>query len=788
MFVFLVALFPLLTATASEKAIAADQPSCAWMGTHAQLLSPEVRAAMVVSAMSLDDQLAMLNLQQARDQENILGNQPAYCIPSFVLEDGPNGNISSGSYALPASIATAATFDPQAASDYGTSLALAAQVKGQTAVQAPDLNLAVVPTWGRIAESYGEDPYLTGLLGTAEAKAIVDSGSQVIVKHLSVYTHERNRKVSNTTLDDLTRQEVFEAPFRRLIQAVDPLGVMCAYGTVNKVANCADSSLFGRYRTWGGTGFIRTDLKAVNDPLAALTSGVALFKPSVKDRMKAEIASGDLSSDLVQTRVKQVLTVLFARGLMDHPPKIAATRIQATTQSVATATEVANESMVLLKNSGILPLSLKTPSVAIMGSAAALSPTYSVGGSAYVAVKQPVSFAQALTSALKGVKTILQPAAARLPATIVMPRQPSDGTGKLTTSSFTFTAPSRGRYLAELGANYGETSATVSIDGQRYGWVLVQNGDGIRHTTWVMTLDPGVHKIKVTWRSAGPTPNFTLQGVEEALQQAAVIARSVSVPVIFVASASSEDYDHDTIGLPGFQDALIQTVALANPKTVVVVESARPIAMPWLPLVSGVIDTWLVGQIGGKPVADALTGVINPSGHLPITFPDTFANSISGDALTQIQQDGSQFLVNSDGHPAAFGMHYYQAKRRPPLFPFGFGLSYTTFAAKNLGVQKTPSGWNASVTVTNTGSVAGRAVLQGYVTYPTAVGEQTLQLKTIGSVTLTPGAAQRVVLSLDKSSLEVLREGNWVVPNGTYTLSVGWSATDLPLTTSFTNP
>jgi beta-glucosidase len=758
------------------------------MGTHAQLLSPEDRAAMVVSAMSLDDQLALLNLQQARDQENILGNQPAYCIPLLVLEDGPNGNISSGSYALPASIATAATFDPQAASDYGTSLALAAQVKGQTAVQAPDLNLGVVPTWGRIAESYGEDPYLTGLLGTAEAKAIVDAGTQVLVKHLSVYTHERNRKVSDTTIDDVTRQEVFEAPFRRLVQSVDPLGVMCAYGTVNKVPNCADSDLFGRYRTWGGTGFIRTDLKAINDPLAALNAGVALFKPSVQDRMKAEITSGDLSVDLVQTRVKQVLTVLFARGLMDHPPKITATRAQATAQSTATATEVANESMVLLKNSGILPLSPKTASVAIMGSAAALSPTYSVGGSAFVAVKQPVSFASALTSALKGVKTIVQPAAARMPATVVMPRTPSDGTGKFTKSSFTFTAPSRGRYLAELGANYGESSATVYVDGQRYGWVLVQNGDGIRHTTWVMTLDPGVHKIDITWRSAGPTPNFTLQGVEEALQHAVATARSVAVPVIFVASASSEDYDHDTIGLPGFQDALIQTVALANPKTVVVVESARPIAMPWLPLVSGVIDTWLVGQIGGKPLADALTGKVNPSGHLPITFPDTFANSISGDALTQIQQNGSQLLVTSDGHPAEFGMHYYQAKKRSPLFPFGFGLSYTTFAAKNLGVQATPSGWNASVTVTNTGSVAGRAVLQGYVTYPAAVGEQSLQLKTIGSTTLAPGATQRLVLTLDKSSLEVLRDGNWVVPNGTYTLSVGWSATDLPLTTSFTNP
>jgi beta-glucosidase len=218
---------------------------------------------------------------------------------------------------------------------------------------------------------------------------------------------------------------------------------------------------------------------------------------------------------------------------------------------------------------------------------------------------------------------------------------------------------------------------------------------------------------------------------------------------------------------------------------VVVIEAARPVAMPWLPLVSAVLDTWLVGQVGGKPVADALTGVVNPSGHLPITFPETFGNSIAGDSLTQIQHDGNQNLISASGKPAQFGMHYFQSKHLTPLFPFGFGLSYTTFSAKNLVVQATPTGWTISASVTNTGSVTGRAVLQAYVTYPSATGEMTQQLKAIGSVTLSPGGTQRLSLNLDRSSLEIVRAENWFVPKGTYTVDVGWSAADLPLQGTF---
>lgn len=784
-------ILPFLSVADAQKATAADPPSCPWMGPDAQALSPQERATMLVATMTVTEQIALLNLGHTADKENILGNQPAHCIPEFVLEDGPNGNISSGSYALPASIATAATFNPAVAYDYGIALALGARVKGQTAVQAPSLNLAVLPTWGRIGESYGEDPFLAGLLGTAEARAIVNSGSNVLVKHLSVYLHERNRLGARTTLDDRTRQEVFEAPFRQLVKATNPLGVMCAYGSVNEVANCADKDLVARYRSWGGTGFFRTDFNATKEPVAALTAGVSLFRLPQAGRMRAAITSGALSSDLLATRVTELMAELFQRGLMDHPPIVSATKTQVAAQNVATATKVANQSMVLLKNTGVLPLGPKTASIAIIGPAAALAPTYTVGGSAFVPVKQPVSFAQALTSAIGAKKTTVQPAFSSNAPTVLLDKRSTgenSGPSQSTVTSVSFTAMNRGRFLAELNATYGTSSATVRIDGQRYGSVDLQGGDGIKRSSWVITLDAGVHQVDITWKSTGTSPTFSLQDVEGALRIAAATARNVEVPVVFVAAASSEDYDHDTIGLPGFQDALIQTVARANPKTVVVIESALPIAMPWLPLVSAVVDTWLVGQIGGKPLANALTGVINPSGHLPITFPDTYANSLSGDAITQVQADGSQTLVTSDGQGVPFGMHYYRAKHRPPLFPFGFGLSYTTFTAKSLSVEASPSGWSLSALVTNTGAVAGRAVLQGYVTYPADLEEQSLQLKAVGSTILAPGASRQLHLSLDASSLELIRNGTWSVPSGNYAVSVGWSSNDLPLTTSFTIP
>ena len=749
-------------------------PSCPWVGTDAMTLPPVVRAQQLVRAMSIGQQVRFLNLVNAPDQENVLGSIAQLCVPRMVLEDGPNGNIASGGYALPASISTAATFNPNAAFDYGVALGAAATLRGETAVQGPVLNLALAPTWGRNAETFGEDPFLAGVLGTAEVNGVQSTGTQVIVKHAGVYPREANREAAQYLVSTRALHELYDAPFATTIAKTDPLGIMCAYGSVNGVNQCSDPSLRNRMAAAGFSGFIRTDSGAVQDPIAALIAGPTLFKPSQTGAMFAALDSGQLTPDLLALRTAQVATVLFQRGLFDRPR----TPVRAsgpTPEELSAGQEVSSQSLVLLKNTKVLPIG-PTTSIAAIGAAASLSPSYGIGGSSFVAVHQPTTFTQALINQFGPRNVTVEPATPKEPVTSFIPsaKQP----GVVTTTS-TFTAPSSGPYLARLNANSGTAMARVSIDGRGRGAILVQNSTGIQRTSWVQGLSAGPHLITIRWASTGAPPTFTLQGVASALTAAANAARAVTVPVVFVGVPSSESYDADTLNLPDFQDLLISTVASVNPRTVVVLESPRPIAMPWLSQVAGVLDAFYVGQSGGTATARALAGVINPSGHLPFTFPTSLTASPFTSPSVGANANGVQSLIGNDGIGMSFGMHALGGT--PPLFPFGFGLSYTTFTESALTATVGPTGITALVTVTNVGTVAGRAVVQAYLTYPTGLGEPSRQLKAIGQAYLQPGASAKIPLVIPNSLLTIWPNGQPILPSGRLLLETGWSASSLPL-------
>jgi beta-glucosidase len=275
--------------------------------------------------------------------------------------------------------------------------------------------------------------------------------------------------------------------------------------------------------------------------------------------------------------------------------------------------------------------------------------------------------------------------------------------------------------------------------------------------------------LKLGWQPPQPS---VLAGAVRA-------ARHAKVAIVFVNDVSSEGMDRPSLQLPGDQDRLISAVAAANPHTIVVLHTAGPVLMPWLSKVAGVLEAWYPGQQSGTAIAATLFGRSDPSGHLPVTFP---RSPSQGPATTPLEYPGIDNVAQySEG--IFVGYRYYDAHHQAPLFPFGFGLSYTTFSLGHLKVSRSAGGYRATVRLSNTGRLAGADVVQAYVRFPASAGEPPRQLKAFAKVFLRPGRASTVQLSLPRSSFEYFSTARnaWVTAPGAYRLYVGTSSRDLPL-------
>ncbi len=262
---------------------------------------------------------------------------------------------------------------------------------------------------------------------------------------------------------------------------------------------------------------------------------------------------------------------------------------------------------------------------------------------------------------------------------------------------------------------------------------------------------------------------------------AASLAASSSVAVVFVSNNESEGSDLSSINLSSADNSLISAVAAANSHTVVVLNTGSAVTMPWLSSVAGVLEAWYPGQQDGTAIGALLFGTANPSGHLPVTFPASLSQV---PASTTAQWPGTGGTVQySEGIDV--GYRWYDAKGLTPLFPFGYGLSYTSFSFSNLKVGTLAQGGAAAVTttVTNTGSRAGADVAQLYVTDPAASGEPPRQLEGFARVSLQPGASQTVTFQLAQRNLQYwdASSNSWATATGSYGISVGDSEASLPL-------
>ncbi len=824
------------TSPAPARSLAGADGRCPWVSeARAHTRSSAALAAEVLARMTVEQKIGFVALAQNSPIENTNRGIPSLCIPPLTLTDGPNGIAygARGVTQLPAAIGVAASFNPDVAYATGRVAGAEARGKGLDVVQGPELNLARVPQSGRTFEAYGEDPYLAGVMGVANVDGIQSQGVIAEAKHFTAYNEETDRVQLNQDVSERALAEIYDAPFEAVIQQAHVGSIMCSYGSLNGTNICSDASLYQQLRSWGFNGFVRSDLDSVRDPAAAFAAGLDLIKPISVAHLTSLVDAGAISMATLDAAVSHTLTAMFGFGLIASPRPVTIHADVAPAADAHVALQAAEDSMVLLKNKGhALPLTPATRTIAVIGSDAGPAATTSGRGSSQVRASSVVSPIHALRAALgRSARITYTPADSPRLSLPPIPARDLIGTPLPTQTPIHNTpggpyAPQADPGTADLhlafAPNVTPAAATASSPGTGPGWSswsaglrvpvsgtyefsIEQNGD-----TWfnldgqTLIASPGLHsrslwsttaplvagrtyRMTVRWFAVArqPMPQLGFADVTPAITAAVNAARHASVAVIFAGVSQGEGVDRPSLYLPGDADALISGVAAVNRRTVVVVNTGGAVLMPWINHVAAVLVAWYPGQEDGAATAAVLDGQVDPSGHLPLTFPAVSNPSPVG---TAAQFPGAGATVNySEG--LDMGYRWYQANHVTAQFPFGFGLTYTSFTLSDATIQ--PAAGDeviATVTVTNTGARAGTAVVQAYLRYPDAAGEPPDQLRAFTAVTLDPGQSRVVYLSLARSAFLADINGSEQVVPGMYSVDIGQSSADLGIHLSTAAP
>jgi beta-glucosidase len=818
--------------------LAADTSACPWVTSHAPV---DQRVDHLLAAMTLDEKIGELHGDNSGDYAGTVPAVPRLCIPKLTLDDSPAGvgHQMTGVTQLPAPVADAATWDPDLARRYGQVVGSEQWGKGDDVDLGPTVNIVRDPRWGRAFETYGEDPYLSGEIGTADVDGIQSTGEMAQLKHWAVYNQEANRNNSDddAIIDQRVEQEIYLSQFAAVVKDAQPASLMCSYSFINGRPACQDPYIMKQVLRdqWGYQGFVTSDWGATHSTVASADARLNMEMPSGQfygDALKQAVLNGQVSTATLDDLVRPILTEMFDYHLFTRTPTGTPDSVVTTPAHVAVARKVAEDGTVLLKNDGgLLPLSpSRKSSIAVIGRDAGPGALTSGGGSAAVAADSVVTPYQGIAArAGKNVTVNYAPgdtpygALPPLPPSVLTPSagagngltgtyyQGTDLSGTpLTTANTdlvdfgwngspplpkvpasnwsakytgTLTAPSTGTYTFSVTSDDG---SRLLVDGKQ----IIDNwrDQGGATETGTVTLTAGQKvAIEIDYYQAGGGSllDFGWQppgGPSTPLQQAVDTAKSSDVAVVFASNVEGEGSDLPNIDLPADEDALIKAVAAVNPHTVVVLDTGSAVTMPWLDSVEGVFEAWYPGQEDGDAIASLLFGDVNPSGKLPVTFPKSLDDV---PASTAAQWPGAGGKVRySEGLDV--GYRWYDAKDIEPLFPFGYGLSYTDFrfGALKVSAPTTTSlgAVRASVDVTNTGRRAGSDVVQLYVRDPAATGEPPAQLKSFQKVSLEPGQTRRVTFQVPASDFRTWNETtqNWQVADGAYGLMVGDSSRDLP--------
>jgi beta-glucosidase len=772
---------------------------------------------------------------------------PRLGIPQFRVTDGPNGargsqgNMGPSSVATPVGIALGATWNPDIVEKVGNVLADELKAKGAHILLAPTVNIHRTPIAGRNFECYSEDPFLSGMLASAYINGIQIKGVGACIKHFVANDQEYERFSISSEVDERTLREIYLEPFRIAIRNSNPWSVMSSYNRVNGTYACEnDHILFEILKgEWKYEGIVMSDWFGTYDRNVP-NSGLDLEMPGAarwmsEEHVKRALDDGPLTEEMLDNKIRRLLSVLEKAGLFANP-ELQPERAENKPQHRRIIREAAREAIVLLKNDGTLPLK-KVKSIAVIGPNAQVAQILG-GGSSSVTPHYAVSPFEGIRNRA-GDKIKVQAAPGcfiykTLPAPAPETLTTKDGRRGLTVTLFNGTelagepvykeVTTRVQYgwFENTVPNVDQESFSLRLEGfftpqesgvhtiglSAVGWGKLylddklvidhsSDSDMAKQLTADLKLEGGrSYPVKIEyywkgnprWRSVafGHQPPHARDMIAEAVK----LAKNSDV-VVLVAGLNgeweSEGFDRVDMKLPGAQNELIERVAKANKNTIVVLNVGSPVEMPWIDKVPAVLQLWYNSQEQGNALADILFGDVNPSGKLPTTFPVRLE-----DNPAYINYPGENGKVRY-GEGIFVGYRYYDKKKLEPLFPFGHGLSYTTFEYKNLRLSAkslTPNELlKVRVDVTNTGKVAGKEVVQLYVRdVKSSVARPEKELKAFTKVELAPKQTRTVTFTLDREAFWYfdVTTNTWATEPGDFEILVGASSRDIRLIEAFT--
>ncbi|MFQ6044960.1 MAG: glycoside hydrolase family 3 C-terminal domain-containing protein [Gemmatimonadales bacterium] len=808
----------------------------------------EVDIATLLRALTLDEKLSLLYGAQDpadRGQAGYVPGVPRLGIPPLRLSDGPAGiRTSMPATALPAPVALAASFDPSRARRFGQLMGREGRARHQDVLLAPMVNIVRVPEAGRNFETLGEDPLLAARMVAEEVRGIQDERLIATVKHYVANNYEQDRMSTSAEVDARTLNEIYLPGFEAAVEAGTG-AVMCSYNKVNGVYACDNKGLLTDIlrNRFGFDGWVMTDwfashsVTSIEAGLDQEMPGLGMTFPGMRapfasGALKDAVVSGDIPMSAVDRAVERVLRQMDRMGLLDGSagprPRIDEEAGREVARDVAIA------GAVLLKNEGAaLPIrAADLPSVVVIGPTARV-PLVGGGGSSRVTPLRKVSLVDALQRRMVGDARVRHVAGIDLdgvpvPTSVLAPPEGTGGNGLLRTApdgntqldavldfvgesalepgtewswNGTITAPVTGEYELKLQARGG--AATLILDGDRllstarfFGNAsLIPTADGLENATATVRLEADVPR-SITISTGGPRLPFLAPGREPlqirlawvtpgrraAFRREAVdAARAARAAVVIGYDEGTEGRDRLSLALPGTQDDLIDAVAGANRRTVVLLQTGSAVLMPWLERAAAVLQLWYPGQEGGEAAAALLVGEANPGGKLPVTFPRD-----EKDAPTAPPERYPGIEGRTSYDEGIFvGYSWYDSQGVEPLFPFGHGLSYTTFAYDRLRVEPAGDGLDVTFTVRNTGVVRGDEVPQVYLGPPpdAAVPMAPRQLVGFERITLEPGEEREVAVHVGARQLSYWSAESevWVPAPGTRTVYVGPSSRDMRL-------
>ncbi|XQJ11022.1 glycoside hydrolase family 3 C-terminal domain-containing protein [Curtobacterium sp. L3-7] len=738
---------------------------------------------------------------------------------------------------LPSATALSASWDRAIAKRYGAAAAVEARRKGVDVVLGPTINLHRSPLGGRHFEAFSEDPVLTGDLAASYVEGVQENGVAATPKHYIANDYETDRFTASTEVSDRALRELYLLAFEKAVTEAHAWAIMSSYNSINGVTASENELLETPLNSeWGFDGIVVSDWTGVRSVDSAKASqDVAMPGPNQwwsEGPLLAAVESGEVPIEAIDRKVRRILTLAARVGALSGFDAVAAEPVHVE-DGIAFVREAEAEGTVLVRNTGILPLDAPALArIAVIGHNADQARTQG-GGSATVVPSQVVSPLDGIRAAFPSatvdyaIGAVVQEGIAEFPlSTITNPATGQPGArvafvkdgeelyveDRRATALFWFggDAPTREADRLDITTTYtAPTTGTVRIGigaaGRSRMWidgslVLDEDVPFEGDQLGAAFLNPPARSVPVSVTSGQQVAirieydviqDETLGGVlayqfgtEPSDEDPSVLiasavdaARGADVAVVVVGTNSkveSEGYDRSSLALPGHQDELVAAVAAVNPNTIVLVNAGSPVEMPWRNDVAAVLLSWFGGQEYGNAVADVLTGASEPGGRLPTTWPVAMSDV---PVLDVTPVDG---VVRYDE-----GVHIgYRAWLRAgvqPAYPFGHGLGYTTWTIDGIaGSPVVRAGDTAIVTatVTNTGSRAGKHVVQVYASRETSAIDRPVRWL-VGFAPVRLGAGESTEVSIEVPARAFAHwDGAWAYEPGTFTLHVGASVAD----------